>query len=182
MDGRADIYALGVMIHEALGGAPPFTGRSAQEVLLSRLVREAPPLRVAGLEVAVANVVAHMLARRADDRYLSAEAVLAELGRSVAVPLRWLGSRRPVEALVAAARTGRSIDVWPARQRSIARGGGGRERPPRRRTGGGAPGRWGEAAREPGARDRRSGWLAPAVRRRGPPPCVPLCGDRARRR
>ena len=42
LDGRADLYSLACAIHELLGGRPPFTGSSANE-LLTRHLRSAPP-------------------------------------------------------------------------------------------------------------------------------------------
>jgi eukaryotic-like serine/threonine-protein kinase len=42
VDSRADIYSLGVVGHEMLAGAPPFTGPSTQAILVAHLT-EAPP-------------------------------------------------------------------------------------------------------------------------------------------
>jgi serine/threonine-protein kinase len=45
VDGRADIYALGVVAYELLCGEPPFNGTNATAVLAAHLTAEAPPPR-----------------------------------------------------------------------------------------------------------------------------------------
>ena len=42
LDGRADLYSFACMIHELLSGKPPFTGRSANE-LLNKHLHATPP-------------------------------------------------------------------------------------------------------------------------------------------
>lgn len=42
VDGRADVFSLGVILHEMLAGAAPFSGHSEQEMLISTLA-QAPP-------------------------------------------------------------------------------------------------------------------------------------------
>ena len=45
VDGRADLYALGCMIHALVAGSPPFTGGSALELAGAHLGKEPPALR-----------------------------------------------------------------------------------------------------------------------------------------
>ena len=44
VDGRADVYSLGVIGYEMFSGVPPFSGRTDQEILVGHLTREPQPL------------------------------------------------------------------------------------------------------------------------------------------
>lgn len=82
VDGRADLYALGILLHEMLTGELPFAGGSEAEVLAQRLTGATRDLRTAGVEVPrqLAALVRRLLQRDPARRYQSAREVLADLG------------------------------------------------------------------------------------------------------
>lgn len=73
VDGRADQYALAVVVYEWLTGAPPFSGATAAETLRAHLAE--PPPRLAALRpelpVSLSAAVHKGLAKRPDDRFAS---------------------------------------------------------------------------------------------------------------
>jgi serine/threonine-protein kinase len=105
VDGRGDIYALGVVGYLAVSGRLPFEG-SNLPALLERQAAEAPPsvLRAApGLPPALAEAIDRCLDRDPDDRFQDGEALAAALAPSSdvrpALPatLRgWLAARNPL--------------------------------------------------------------------------------------
>ena len=70
VDGRCDIYALGVLAFEALIGEVPFVGTSAVDVMTQHLTTPPPPLQRLRPDVPafLAALVAQMLAKEPDDR------------------------------------------------------------------------------------------------------------------
>ncbi|GHF45117.1 hypothetical protein GCM10018790_23620 [Kitasatospora xanthocidica] len=80
VDGRADLYALGVMLYEVCTGGRPFRAASAAEYMYKHL-EEVPP-RVRSKDPALAELVARLLAKRPQDRPADAAEVL-ELLRTV---------------------------------------------------------------------------------------------------
>jgi eukaryotic-like serine/threonine-protein kinase len=81
VDHRADIYALGVMGYELLTGQPPFTGLTPQQVLAAHVTEAAKPVseRRAACPPALAEVIMRCLAKRAADRWQSAEELVERL-------------------------------------------------------------------------------------------------------
>lgn len=71
VDTRADQYALGVITFEMLAGKRPFIARSPLELVQMQIKNEPPALTslVPGLPPAISEVVAKMLAKKADDRF-----------------------------------------------------------------------------------------------------------------
>jgi serine/threonine-protein kinase len=74
VDGRADVYALGLILYEMLAGSAPFAGDSDMATAVARLTNAPEPIRTARPEVSrhLEDVVARSLARDPEYRYQSA--------------------------------------------------------------------------------------------------------------
>ncbi len=74
IDGRSDIYALGCLLYEMLGGEPPFTGPSAQAILARHAVDPVPNLRTLRTTVpeGLVKAIERALNKSPADRFASA--------------------------------------------------------------------------------------------------------------
>lgn len=81
VDHRADLYALGVMAYEMLGGHPPFAGRTLQATLTAHITEAPEPLLLHRPSVpsALDALVMRLLQKRPADRVQSAGDVVALL-------------------------------------------------------------------------------------------------------
>jgi tRNA A-37 threonylcarbamoyl transferase component Bud32 len=120
LDGRTDVFAVGVVLHELLVGERLFRGNTEPEILARLLNQPIPrPTELApDVPADLDHVVMKLLERDRDARYLSAHAALeALLATSVSSPRagleleQLLGERFPGEA---PRRRAAAVDVIPA--------------------------------------------------------------------
>ena len=85
VDHRADLYAFGVLAYEMLTGRLPFAATTAQQVMAAHVTSTPKPLLEVRPEVppALAALVMHCLEKQPNDRFQSADAILAELDAMV---------------------------------------------------------------------------------------------------
>ena len=81
LDGRSDIYSLGIVGYECLVGDTPFHGDDAFAVLMAHIRSPLPrPALGSAEEWDLFDVVERMLAKDPDDRFQSADELIAALG------------------------------------------------------------------------------------------------------
>jgi serine/threonine-protein kinase len=105
VDGRADLYALGAVLYEMVGGEPPFTGATSGAIMARSLTESPRPLSQsrAGVTPALDAAIAKALAKNPSDRFASGQALVTSL-----------------DAVLDAMRTGSRPDVAPGRRASRA--------------------------------------------------------------
>lgn len=95
VDGRSDLYSLGVMLFQMLAGVLPFRGDSMAELMYKIANEAAPDIRIIRKELSerLAEVVALSLAKQPELRYQDGDRfaadlreVIAELGGAALVP------------------------------------------------------------------------------------------------
>jgi eukaryotic-like serine/threonine-protein kinase len=81
VDGRADLYALGITLHVAATGRAPFDGDAPAALLVQHATHAPPPIatRTPRLSPALAQAIDRCLAKTPNDRFASAELFLAAI-------------------------------------------------------------------------------------------------------
>ncbi len=91
VDGRADIYSLGVILWRCLAGDVPYDGVEPLAILYAHLHKDTPELEVEGLPPCLAWVVAHCLEKDREHRFVD----VAQLDEALALCEDVLAGRLP---------------------------------------------------------------------------------------
>ena len=78
VDGRSDLYALGLTAHFAATGRTAVTGETTQKILVKQLTEAVPPIAAArpDLPAALAMAIDRCVAKEPDERFATAEALV----------------------------------------------------------------------------------------------------------
>ena len=123
LDGRADVYALGCVLHQCLTGVTPFDADTVVGVMHAHLTKPPPrptvidPTLPDGLD----DVVATAMAKRPDDRYATCTALIDAARAALDAPRRSPAAPVFVPSTRAAATAGAAVTAGPAARRGWRR-------------------------------------------------------------
>src|SRR5256886_5231813 len=130
LDGRSDLYAFGAMLYQMVTGAPPYDGASSAEIVGKHLADPVPVASDVNARIPrwLSDVIVKCLAKKPEDRYRSADEVLAALAAGRASGATGLVGARTLERQVrrsgsVRARTAR-LGWWAAAALALVVAGG----------------------------------------------------------
>jgi serine/threonine-protein kinase len=94
LDLRTDLWSVGAILFECLGGRPPHTGDSYEQIIISICTTDAPDVRTIhpGVPAALAEFVARALRRDRASRFQTAKEMLDALQATGITPVRTIGA------------------------------------------------------------------------------------------
>lgn len=81
VDGRADLYSIGVLLYQLLSGQLPFTADSPTAMIFQHAFEQPTPLQevASGVPTAVDSIVERLMRKDPDERYQTAQALVDDL-------------------------------------------------------------------------------------------------------
>jgi tRNA A-37 threonylcarbamoyl transferase component Bud32 len=114
IDGRSDLYSLGVVTYQMLTGALPFNAPSVAGILMKQITEPAPDLRIKRPDTPedLALAVGRCLEKDPESRWATADALRRALESRTTVAQRGSGAAGRVGSGTAGQRGGRSEQQW----------------------------------------------------------------------